>query len=122
MGWMPSAPPPVGSRYCWRYRMQDQQALQDWIKQRANTLALLLLFVSLLAIYLVAGPSYTVTVLSVILLAFGLYIAVDGDWGDLLVLGVFAGLVSFVAAYLVARIRFGPVGAAIIPLLWAVVL
>src|SRR5215467_14813880 len=102
--------------------MPDQQALQDWIKERANTIALALLFLSLLAIYLVAGPSYTVTVLGVILLAFGLYIAVDGDWGDLFVLAIFAGLVSIVAAYIIARLRFGPIGAVLIPLLWAVVL
>jgi hypothetical protein len=102
--------------------MQDQQALQDWIKERANTFALGLLFVSLLAIYLVAGPSFNVTILGVILLALGLYIAVDGDWGDLLVLAVFAGLVSIVAAYIVARLRFGSIGAVLIPLLWAVVL
>jgi hypothetical protein len=102
--------------------MQNQQAIQDWLKERANTIALGLLFASLLAIYLVAGPGYTVTALGVILLALGLYIVVDGDWGDLLVLAVFAGLVSIVAAYIVAQARFGSVGAVFIPLLWTIVL
>jgi hypothetical protein len=102
--------------------MPDQQALRDLIKERANTIVLLLLFVSLLAIYLVAGPSYTVTVLGVILLTLGLYISVDGDWGDLAVLAVFAALVSLVAAYIVALARFGPIGAVLIPLVWAIVL
>jgi hypothetical protein len=102
--------------------MIDQQALQDWIKERANTIALGLLLVSLLAIYLATEGSFNLTMLGVVLLALGLYIAVDGGWSDLLVLVVFAGLVSVVAAFIVARTRFGPIGAVVIPLLWLVVL
>jgi hypothetical protein len=102
--------------------MTDPQALQDWIKERANTIALALLLASLLAIYLASEGSFNVTILGVVLLAIGLYIAVDGGWSDLLVLVAFAGLVSIVAAFIVARDRFGPIGAVVIPLLWIVIL
>jgi hypothetical protein len=101
--------------------MLDQQALQDWLKERANTIALGLLLASLLAIYLATGASFNVTILGVILLGLGLYIAVDGGWGDLLVLVVFAALVSIVAAYIVAQARFGAIGAVLIPLVWTIV-
>lgn len=101
--------------------MTDQQALQDWIKERANTFALGLLLASLLAIYLATGGSFNVTMLAVILLALGLYITVDGGWNELFVLTLFAGLVSIIAAYIVARARFGTFGAVVIPLLWTVV-
>src|SRR5262245_30956106 len=100
--------------------MPDQEALQDWLKERANTIALGLLLASLLAIYLATEASFNVTILGVILLALGLYIAVDGGWGDLLVLVIFAALVSIVATYIVAQARFGPIGALLIPLLWTI--
>jgi hypothetical protein len=101
--------------------MLSSQDIADAIKERANTIALGLLLASLLAIYLATGAMFNVTILSVILLALGLYIAVDGGWGDLLVLVVFAALVSIVAAYIVSQARFGPIGAILIPLLWTVV-
>jgi hypothetical protein len=62
-----------------------------------------------------------VTILGVVLLALGLYIAVDGGWGELLILVFFAALVSIVAAYIVSQVRFGPIGAVVIPLLWTIV-
>jgi hypothetical protein len=101
--------------------MPDQEALQDWLKERANTIALGLLLASLLAIYLATEASFNVTILGVILLGLGLYIAVDGGWGDLLVLVIFAALVSIVATYIVAQARFGPIGALLIPLLWTII-
>jgi hypothetical protein len=101
--------------------MLSSQDIADAIKERANTIALGLLLASLLAIYLATGASFNVTILGVILLALGLYIAVDGGWGDLLVLVIFAALVSIVAAYIVSQARFGPIGAVLIPLLWTIV-
>jgi hypothetical protein len=101
--------------------MLSSQDIADAIKERANTIALGLLLASLLAIYLATGASFNVTILGVILLALGLYIAVDGGWGDLLVLVVFAALVSIVAAYIVSQARFGPIGSILIPLLWTIV-
>jgi hypothetical protein len=101
--------------------MPDQEALQDWLKERANTIALGLLLASLLAIYLAAGSTFNVTILGVVLLALGLYIAVDGGWSDLLVLVIFAALVSIIATYIVAQTRFGPIGAFVVPLLWAII-
>jgi hypothetical protein len=100
--------------------MLSSQEIADAIKERANTIALGLLLASLLAIYLATGGSFNVTILGVVLLALGLYIAVDGGWGDLLVLVVFSALVSIVAAYIVSQVRFGTIGAVLIPLLWTI--
>ncbi|HET9222565.1 MAG TPA: hypothetical protein VFO07_08680 [Roseiflexaceae bacterium] len=100
--------------------MLSSQDIADAIKERANTIALGLLLASLLAIYLATGGSFNVTILGVVLLALGLYIAVDGGWGDLLVLVVFSALVSIVAAYIVSQARFGTIGAVLIPLLWTI--
>jgi hypothetical protein len=102
--------------------MSDEQVLQDWLKERANTYVLGLLLASLLAIYLVSGASFNITVLGVILLAFGLYIAVDGDWNELVVLAALSALVSLIAVFLVARARLGTIGAVILPLVWAIML
>jgi hypothetical protein len=101
--------------------MLSSEDIADAIKERANTIALGLLLASLLAIYLATGASFNVTILGVVLLALGLYIAVDGGWGELLVLVIFAALVSIVAAYIVSQVRFGPIGAVLIPLLWTIV-
>jgi len=102
--------------------MQDSLALQEWIKGRANTIVLGLLFASLLLIYIVGFANYQVTVLSVIILAIGLFIAVNGRWNDLLVLAIFSALVSVVAVYLYAQMRLGPFGRIALPILWAVLL
>jgi hypothetical protein len=102
--------------------MQDSRAIQDWVKDQANTIVLGLLFVSLLVIYLVVFPSFQVTVLSVIILSIGLFIAVNGRWNDLFVLAVFAAFVSLVAAYFYGQMRFGRVGGVLLTILWGVVL
>src|SRR5689334_25350031 len=100
--------------------MQDSQVLQDWIKGRANAIVLGLLFGSLLLIYLVGFANYQVTVLSVIILAIGLFIAVNGRWNDLLVLALFSALVSVIAVYLYAQARLGSVGRVALHIVWTI--
>jgi len=97
--------------------------LQDWIKSRANTYVLGLLFASLLVIYLVIPPNSLVTFLCVTILAMSLIVAVTGEWNELMVLGMFAALVSLVAAYLWGRsLRFGTTSGILMMLLWGVIL
>jgi regulator of protease activity HflC (stomatin/prohibitin superfamily) len=103
--------------------MYDTQALQDWIKGRANTYVLGLLFASLLVIYLVIPPSNLVTFLCVTILAMSLIVAVTGQWNELMVLGIFAAFVSLVAAYLYgSTLRFGRTSGILLLLLWGILL
>jgi len=97
--------------------------MQDRLKNTANEVVMALLFASLLVIFLIVPPSNLVTFLCVITLAISLIVAITSDWNDLSILGLFAGLVSLVAAYFVGRsLRFGAIGGVLIPLLWLGVL
>jgi hypothetical protein len=103
--------------------MYDTQALQDWVKGRANTYVLGLLFGSLLVIYLVVPPSNLVTFLCVTILAMSLIVAVTGQWNELIVLAIFAVFVSLVAAYLYgSTLRFGRTSGILLMLLWGILL
>jgi|GEM_PF-914089 len=94
------------------------------IRNIAASLVLGLLFVSLVVIYLVTQQNNTglVTFLSVIIMAVGLMIALNGGWREIGVMGIFAALVSVVAARFVGQARFGSLGGVVIPILWLGVL
>ncbi len=64
-----------------------------------------------------------VTFLCVVILAISLIVAVSGDWSELNVLAVFAGIISLVAAFFLGRtLRFGMASGILLALLWAGVL
>jgi hypothetical protein len=97
--------------------------MQDRVKNITSEAILGLLFGSLLVIYLVVPPGDLVTFLCVITLAISLIIALTGDWSDLIIVGVFAAIVSLVAAYFLGRsLRLGAVGGLVLPILWLGVL
>jgi SPFH domain / Band 7 family len=94
------------------------------VKNIAASIVLGLLFVSLVVIYLVTQPNNNslVTFLSVIIMAVSLIVVLNGDWREIGVMGVFAALVSVVAARFVGQARFGNIGSVVIPILWLGVL
>lgn len=93
------------------------------IRNIAASLVLGLLFVSLVVIYLITQQnSGLVTFLSVIIMAVSLMIALNGGWREIGVMGMFAALVSVVAARFVGQARFGGLGGVVIPILWLGVL
>lgn len=89
------------------------------VKDIAASVVLGLLFVSLLAIYIVTDQNPLVTGLSVIIIAICLLIVRVGDWREIGIVGGLAALVSVVAAYLLGVDRFGGIGAVLVPTLWA---
>jgi hypothetical protein len=97
--------------------------MQDRVKNIASEAIMGLLFGSLLVIYLVVPPGDLVTFLCVITLAISLIIALTGDWGDLVIVGIFAAIVSLVAAYFLGRtLHLGTIGGLLLPILWLGVL
>jgi len=93
------------------------------IRNTFNEAIMGLLFLSLLVIYLVVPQSSLLTFLCVITLAISLIVALTSDWTDLNVLGMFAALVSLIAAYFLgASLRLGPIGSVLLMVLWAVAL
>jgi hypothetical protein len=91
------------------------------IKNVAASLVLGLLFVSLVAIYLVIPRNNLVTFLSVLIMLISLIVALTGREREIAVMGAFAGLVTVVAASFVGRALFGGLGAVLLPVLLAIV-
>jgi hypothetical protein len=93
------------------------------IRNIAASLVLGLLFASLVVIYLVTPQNNgLVTFLSVIIMAVSLMITLNGGWREIGVMGIFAALVSVVAARFVGQARWGTLGGVVIPILWLGVL
>src|SRR3712207_198669 len=85
-------------------------------------IALGVIFISLIAIYLVTNQDPLVTGISVILLAISLFVAVTSGSQGVRALGLIAIIVSVVAASLLGRQRFGTTGGIIVAAIWSLVL
>jgi len=81
-----------------------------------------LLFLSLLAIYLIVAPSGLVAFLAVLIMLVSLIVAQSGNWRDVGILAGFAAAISLIAVGLIANLRYGTLGTAVALLIWAVVL
>ena len=92
------------------------------VKDVAASVVLGLLFLSLLAIYLVTDQNPLVTGLCIIIIAICLIIVRVGDWREIGIIGGVAAVVSVVAAYLVGENRFGSFGSVVVPTVWALLL
>src|SRR5215212_6398694 len=92
------------------------------VKTVASSAVLGLLFVSLLVIYLLLPSNGLVLFLAVLIMLVSLIVAQSQRWRDIGVMGVFAALVSVVAAALTGRHFFGGFGSVLVPILWALVL
>lgn len=92
------------------------------VKDVAASVVLGLLFVSLLAIYLVTDQNPLVTGLSIIIIAICLIIVRVGDWREIGIIGSIAAVVSLVAAHLVGQERFGNLGGILLPTAWGLVI
>lgn len=92
------------------------------VKDVAASVVLGLLFVSLLAIYLVTDQNPLVTGLSIIIIAICLIIVRVGDWREIGIIASIAAIVSLVAAHLVGQERFGNLGGVLLPTAWGLVL
>ncbi|MCS6940756.1 MAG: SPFH domain-containing protein [Roseiflexaceae bacterium] len=88
----------------------------------AASLALGLMFVSLVVIYLTAPQSDTVTLLCVVIMAVSLIIALTGNWNEIGMMAGLATLTSLMAAYFLGRDVLGDVGSIVFPLGWGGVL
>lgn len=88
----------------------------------AASLALGLMFASLVVIYLTVPQNDTVTLLCVVIMAVSLIIALNGDWNEIGMMAGFAMLTSLMAAYFLGRDMLGDVGSVVFPLGWAGVL
>jgi hypothetical protein len=88
------------------------------VRTAAASAVLGLLFVSLVAIYLLIPQNGLVTFLCVLILIVSLIVAQSRRWRDIGIMAVFAALVSVVAASLLGRARFGDFGAVVLPLIW----
>lgn len=92
------------------------------VKDIAASVVLALLFVALVAIYLVTSQNSLVTGLSVLILAISLVVTIDGGWREVGVTGVIAAIVSAVAIALIGRDLFNTPGVVIFTLVWLGVL
>jgi regulator of protease activity HflC (stomatin/prohibitin superfamily) len=92
------------------------------IRNAAASAVLGLLFLSLVAIFLLIPQNGLVTFLCILILVVSLIVAQSRRWRDIAVMAVLAGLVSIVAAYLFGSTRFGDFGAAVVTLIWIAVL
>jgi regulator of protease activity HflC (stomatin/prohibitin superfamily) len=92
------------------------------IKNVAASIVLGLLFISLVVIYEITPPNGLVTALCVVIMAVSLIIALTGDWRELGVMAIFAGLISLAAAHFLGQARFGGLGGIVIPILWLLAL
>jgi len=88
----------------------------------AASLALGLMFVSLVVIYLTVPQSDTVTFLCVVIMAVSLLIALNGDWNEIGMMAALATATSLMAAYFLGRDVLGDVGSVVFPLGWIGVL
>ncbi len=88
----------------------------------AASLALGLMFVSLVVIYLTAPQNDAVTLLCVVIMAVSLLIALNGNWNEIGVMAAFAALTSLMASYFLGRDVLGDTGGVVFPLLWLGVL
>lgn len=88
------------------------------IKNVATSAVLGLLFVSLVAIYLLIPTNNLVLSLSVLIMLVSLIVAQSRGWREIGAMAVFAALVSLVAAALVGNELFGSFGRVALPALW----
>ncbi len=88
----------------------------------AASLALGLMFVSLVVIYLSVPQNDTVTLLCVIIMAVSLLITLNGTWNEIGMMAAFAALTSLMASYFLGRDVLGDTGSVLFPLLWIGVL
>lgn len=88
----------------------------------AASLALGLMFVSLVVIYLTVPQSDAVTLLCIVIMAVSLIIALIGDWNEIGTMAALATLTSLMAAYFLGRDALGDAGSIIVPLGWGGVL
>ncbi len=84
----------------------------------AASLALGLMFVSLVIIYLTAPQNEMVTLLCVVIMAVSLLIALNGNWNEIGMMAAFAALTSLMASYFLGRDVLGDTGSIVFPLLW----
>jgi hypothetical protein len=92
------------------------------IKNTAVSAVLGLMFLSLLAIYIISAPSPLITFLSVLIMLVGLIMAQSQSWRDIGILASVSVIVSLVAVALVASERFGRIGTFVALLAWGIVL
>jgi len=92
------------------------------IKNAATSAVLALLFLSLLAIYIISPPNGLITFLSVLIMLVGLIMSQSRSWRDIGILAIIAALVSLVAAALVGNARFGTLGTVVTTLVWEFIL
>jgi regulator of protease activity HflC (stomatin/prohibitin superfamily) len=92
------------------------------IKNAATSAVLALLFLSLLAIYIINPPNGLITFLSVLIMLVGLIMSQSRSWRDIGILAIIAALVSLVAAALVGNARFGTLGTVVTTLVWGLIL
>jgi regulator of protease activity HflC (stomatin/prohibitin superfamily) len=92
------------------------------IKSVVASAVLGLLFLSLLAIYLLLPSNGLVMFLAVLIMLVSLIVAQGQRWRDIGIMAVFAALVSVVAAALTGRALFGGLGGVLLPIVWALVL
>jgi hypothetical protein len=89
----------------------------------AASAALTLMFVSLLAIFIVVPQNDAIITLSVVIMGIGLVITLtDRQGGDIMTMAGLAAIVSVTAAYFVGQSLFGNIGAIAIALIWLGVL
>lgn len=88
----------------------------------AASLALGLMFVSLVVIYLSVPQNDAVTLLCVIIMAVSLLITLNGTWNEIGMMAAFAALTSLMASYFLGRDVLGDTGSILFPLLWIGVL
>jgi regulator of protease activity HflC (stomatin/prohibitin superfamily) len=92
------------------------------IRNTAASAVLGLLFLSLVTIYLLIPQNNLVTFLCILILIVSLMVAQSRRWRDIAVMALFAALVSLVAASIFGRVRFGGVGAVLVPAVWGLIL
>lgn len=92
------------------------------IKNAAVSSVLALMFLSLLAIYMISLPSPLITFLSVLIMLVGLIMAQSSSWRDIGILAAVAVVVSMVAIALLSSSRLGLAGTLIALLLWGAIL
>lgn len=85
----------------------------------AASLALGLMFVSLVVIYLTAPQNDMVTLLCVVIMAVSLLIALNGNWNEIGMMAAFAALTSLMASYFLGRDVLGDTGSIVFPILWS---
>lgn len=88
----------------------------------AASLALGLMFASLVVIYLTVPQSDAVTLLCIVIMAISLIIALIGDWNEIGTMAGLATLTSLMAAYFLGRDVLSDAGSLVFPLVWGGIL